>query len=599
MLTDRDLEPDAGDPEIRIETDKDKKILSIIDNGIGMSQNEVKKYIGTIAKSGSKEFLSLLKENKDKGLTPELIGQFGVGLYSCFMVADKVTITTRKAGEKQGTFWESTGDGTYCIDTVDKKSVGTVISLHLKPSDTEDGLHDYLDEYTIREIVKKYSDYVAYPIKMKVERTEIERDKNGKPKEGVEPKKIVEDETLNSIKAIWTRPVNEVKDEEYSEFYKHISHDWNEPLDKIIFKAEGVFEFRGLLFIPSKAPFDLYYRESSHGIHLYIKRVFIMKDCKELIPDYLRFIKGVIDSEDLSLNISREILQQNRQIKIIKNKIVSKVLEKLSDLKKNNKEQYLIIWKEFGQVIKEGIFNDTQNREKLLELALFPSTNSPDELTGLNDYIERMKDGQDAVYFMTGKSREAIENSPHLETFKDKGYEVLLLTDPVDEIWVQYVFSHKEKPLKSIGKGTVELGTDEEKKKAKENLKNQEKDYKALLKLIQLNLDEYIKEVRLSTRLTSSPVCLVGEAADMTPQMEELMRSMGQSMPKTKRILEVNPSHPILVQLKQKFDNNKKDPVLKDYSELLYGQALLAEGNQPPDPGKFSKSIADLMAKAL
>ena len=324
-----------------------------------------------------------------------------------------------------------------------------------------------------------------------------------------------------------------------------------------------------------------------------------MKDCKELIPDYLRFIKGIIDSEDLSLNISREILQQNRQIKVIKKKVVSKVLDKLSDLKQNNMEQYLKIWKEFGQVLKEGIYQDTQNKDKVLDLALFESTNSPTELTDLDGYISRMKEGQDTIYFMTGKSREAIENSPHLEAFKDKGYEVLILTHPVDEIWVQYTFNHKEKAFKSIGKGTVELGTDEEKKKAKEELQTKEKDYNSLLNLIQGHLDEYIKEVRLSTRLTSSPVCIVGESNDMTPQMEELMRSMGQQMPKTKRILEVNPSHPILVQLKEKFDNDKKNPVLKEYSELLYGQALLAEGSQPPDPGKFSKSIANLMSKAL
>lgn len=598
-LTNEKLKGLGDDLHIRIDVDKQNRMLSVIDNGIGMSRQEVIDYVGTIARSGSKEFLKLLKENKDKAISPDLIGQFGVGLYASFMVADKITIITRKAGEDTATLWESTGDGTYTIDETTRDSVGTTITLHLKPEDSEDGLHDYTLEWKIREIVRKYSDYVQYPIKMKIERQEVERDKDGKPKEGAKEKTVVKDETLNSIKAIWMRPEDEVSDDEYKEFYKHISHDWNDPLARVIFKAEGIFEFRGLLYIPSKAPMDLYTREGGQGIHLYIRRVFIMNDCKELIPEYLRFVRGVIDSEDLSLNISREILQQNRQIQVIRQKVVTKILEKLEDLKQNDKDSYLSFWHEFGQIIKEGIFQDMKNRDKLLDLIMAPSTNSPDQLTSLTDYVDRMKDGQDAIYYMTGKSREAIENSPHLEAFKDKGYEVLLLTHPVDEVWVQSVPAYKEKPLKSVGKGTIDLGSEAEQEKARKERKEEEKNYQSLLDFLRAALQDDIKEVRLSSRLTSSPVCLVGEQADMTPQMEEMLRAMGQDIPKTKRILEVNPKHPILTQMQKRFENDKKDPLLGEYAELLYGMALLAEGNQPPDQGKFSKTMADVMARAL
>ncbi|MDX9702569.1 MAG: molecular chaperone HtpG [Candidatus Auribacterota bacterium] len=598
-LTNDKLKDLAVDLHIRIDVDSKKRTLSVIDNGIGMSRQEVIDYVGTIARSGSKEFLRLLSEKKDRVISPELIGQFGVGLYASFMVADKITIVTRKAGENTATFWESTGDGTYSLDETTRDSAGTTITLHLKPEDTEDELHDYTREWKIREIVRKYSDYVQYPIKMKIERSEIERDKDGKPKEGAKEKTVVTDETLNSIKAIWTRPEDDVSDDEYKEFYKHISHDWNDPLTRIVFKAEGLHEFRGLLFIPSKAPMDMYVREGEQGIHLYIRRIFIMNDCKELIPEYLRFLRGVVDSEDLSLNISREILQKNRQIQVIRQKVIAKVLEKLEDIKSNDKETYLKFWNEFGQILKEGIFHDAKNREKLLDLTMMYSTQSDSSLTTFREYISRMQAGQDTIYYMSGKSRQAIENSPHLEAFKDKGYEVLLFTHPVDELWVQSVFEFDKMPLKSIGKGTIDLGTEEEKKQAQEKRKETEKDFRTLLDSLRASLQDNIKEVRLSSRLTSSPVCLVGEQSDLTPQMEEMLRAMGQDIPKTKRILEVNPDHPIIVQMQKRFSENKKDPVLNDYAELLYGLALLAEGSQPPDQGKFSKTIADVMARAL
>ena len=476
---------------------------------------------------------------------------------------------------------------------------GTSITLQLKPEDSEDGLHDYTTEYVIREIVRKYSNYVAYPIRMEVERKEIERDEEGKPKEGAEEKTVIRDEVLNSMKAIWTRPASDVTEEEYKEFYKHVSHDWTDPLERILLKAEGKIEFRALLFLPARAPMDLFMHEQEHGIHLYIKRVFIMNDCKELIPEYLRFVRGIVDSEDLSLNISREILQKNRQIQTIRKRVTGKVLDTLKEMKEKTEEKYLGFWKEFGRVMKEGLFRDQENQEKLLELALFASTNSPDKLTTLQGYVERMKEGQNEIYYMTGKTREAIENSPHLEAFRDKGYEVLLLTEPVDEIWVNHVFEYQKKGLKSVGKGTVELGTDEEKTEARKKLEENEKSYRSLLDFLKDKLDEYVKEVRLSTRLTSSPVCLVGEQSDMSPQIEEMLRNMGQDIPKVKRILEINPSHPVLVHLQKRFEADKNDPLLADYAELLYGQALLAESSLPPDPGKFSKTFADLMARAI
>jgi molecular chaperone HtpG len=598
-LTNKKIQKIVTTPEIWIESDKEKRTLTVRDNGIGMSRQELIDYVGTIAKSGTQDFLKILKENKDKAISPELIGQFGVGLYSCFMAAEKITIDTLKAGEEKATRLVSTGDGTYTLEDIKKDQAGTSVTLELKEEDSEDGLHDYTSEWKIREIVKKYSDYVSHPIMMKVERKEIERDEKGKPVEGAEEKTIITDETLNSMKAIWVRSSKDVTDDEYNEFYKHISHDWTDPLARISFKAEGRFEFRGLLFIPSKAPFDLFMRDSKHGIHLYIKRVFIMNDCKELIPEYMRFMRGVVDSEDLSLNISREILQKNRQIEVIRKHVTGKILDKLQELKEKENEKYLTFWKECGRVFREGLFQDMKNREKIFDICLFSSTNSDDELTDLAGYIERMKDGQENIYYMTGKSRESIENSPHLEAFKEKGYEVLFLTEAVDEIWVQSAFQYKEKTLKSIGKGSVELGSEEEKKKEKEEREEKEKEYKSLLDAIKGKLEDNIKEVRLSSRLRSSPVCLVGDVSDMSPQMEDLMRASGQELPKIKRILELNPTHPILVKLQEIYEKNALDPLLGEYAELLYGQALLAEGNQPADPGKFSKTIAELMIRAL
>lgn len=594
-------EGDTEAPTILLEVDREKRTLTIHDNGIGMTRDEVVSLIGTIAKSGTREFINTMKAQKeaDSLVPPELIGQFGVGFYATFMVSDRVTLVTRKAGETGAIQWESSGDGTYTLAEVERPTHGTSITLHLKNHDEEDGLHDYTQEWTLREIVKKYSDFVAYPIQMDIERKEIERDEDGKPKEGAEEKTVIERQTLNSMKAIWTRPASEVTEEEYNEFYKHVSHDWSDPLKRVATKIEGTFEAQALLFIPSKAPMDLFYRDARQGIQLYVKRVFIMDDCKELMPNYLRFIKGVVDSEDLSLNISREILQQNRQIQAIRKRLVKKILGTLEEMKLNEAETYRQFWGEFGRALKEGIFEDGNQRETLLNLALFESTHATEGLTDLKDYMARMPQDQQAIYYMTGESRKTIENSPHMEAFRAKGYEVLLLTDPVDEVWVQSVFEFEGKSLQSVGKGSVELGSEEERKQAEEARQEKEKTYKSLLECLQGKLDEHVKEVRLSNRLTESPSCLVGNPSDITPQMEQLLKAMNQEVPKTKRILEVNPEHPLMGKLQTIYSANASDPALNEYAELLFGQALLAEGSPLPDPAGFSKRVTQLMVQAM
>ncbi|MFP6597046.1 MAG: molecular chaperone HtpG [Candidatus Hydrogenedentota bacterium] len=589
-----------GAPELTIflEADADAHTLSIHDNGIGMNREEVQDLIGTIAKSGTKEFLEQLQENKEAA-GPELIGQFGIGFYSAYMVADKVELVSRRADEETATRWESAGEGTYTLEEVEREQVGTTITLHLKPTDDEDGMQDYTQEWVLRSVVKKYSDFVSYPIQMNIEREEHEYDDEGKVIEGSEPKKVIELETLNSMKALWLKEKKDTTEEEINEFYKHISHDWNEPMDVIRAKIEGTLEYRLLLFIPSKAPMDMFYRDAQFGIHLYVKRVFIMDDCRELLPDYLRFVKGVVDSEDLSLNMSREILQQDRQVKKMSNGIVNKILDALKRIKNNDDDKYRSFWTEFGVAFKEGLYSDHENRDALLELLMCQSSADSEELTSLQAYVDRMTDEQESIYYLTGESRQAVENSPHLEAFKEKGYEVLYFTDPVDDIWLQSVFEYQEKNFQSVGKGEADLGTEEEKKKAEDSRKEKQETFGSLLEKIQQDLEEEVKEVRLSNRLTESAACLVQDEGDMTPQMEKLMAQMGQEVPKTKRILELNPDHPILEKLQSIFDNDQESAELTDYANLLHGQAILAEGGQIDDPGRFAKLVSNLMVQAL
>ncbi len=592
----KDLDVDTSDLHIEIEADEDARTLTIRDNGIGMTRAEVVDLIGTLAKSGTAELRQQLREAqtaKNTAVSEELIGQFGIGFYSTFMVADKVELLTRKAGESEATKWESSGDGTYTIASVEDAPQGTSVTLHLKPEDKEDALHDYTSEWKIRTLVKKYSDFIAWPIRMEVEvRTPASED-------GGEETVTIETQTLNSMKALWARPKDEVSDEEYKEFYKHIAHAWDDPLEVISMKAEGTFEYQALLFIPSRAPFDLYEPGADIGVQLYVKRVFIMGDCDELMPRYLRFIKGVVDAQDLSLNVSREILQQDRQINAIRRRLTKKVLSTIKDLQSERPEDYRTFWGQFGKVLKEGLMRDFDNQETLLQISSFASTHSDDELTTLAEYVERMKDGQQQIFYATGESRQQILNSPHLEAFKAKGYEVLLLTDTVDEIWLGSVTEFAGQPLQSVAKGEVDLDTEEEKTAHEAERKEREKDFADLLTWLKETLSEHVKEVRLSTRLTESPACLITDAFGITPTLARMYRASGQDVPVEKRTLELNPDHPLVTGLQQAQKDRADDPSVAETAELLYGTALLAEGGTPEDPARFAELLAHRLARTV
>ena len=572
---DKDLDADVSDLHIEIAVDKEQRTLTVRDNGIGMSRDEVVDLIGTIARSGTAELLRQLREAKDAAASRDLIGQFGVGFYSTFMVADRVTLVTRRAGQSDATRWESDGEGGYTVETVADAPQGTAVTLNLKEPDDEDQLHDYTSDWKIREIVKRYSDFIPWRIAMG-------------------------DETLNSMKALWSRPRDEVEDEEYHEFYRHISHDWTDPLEVIHMRAEGTFEYEALLFIPSQAPFDLFRSDARRGIQLYVKRVFIMADCEELTPAYLRFVKGVVDAHDLSLNVSREILQQDRQIQLIRRRLVKKVLSTVKDLMTRDAERYRTFWEQFGRVVKEGLIGDPDNRESILDIAMFASTQDDGALTTLRQYVDRMKDGQEHIYFMTGESRTTIENSPHLEAFRAKGYEVLLLTDPVDEVWVDMVPEFDGKSLRSIAKGRVDLPEDSEPTAEEQERREQRsKDFAPLLAWMATKLEQETKEVRLSTRLTTSPACIVADADDPTPALERMLRAMGQDLPPAKRILELNPTHPLVTGLRQAYEDRPDDEALAETVELLYGTAVLAEGGELADPARFARLLADRLARTL
>ncbi len=477
---------DVSDLHIELEVDKEARTLTVRDNGIGMSYDEVTRLIGTIANSGTAKFLQELREAEDAAGADGLIGQFGVGFYSGFMVADEVTLVTRRAGETQGTRWTSRGEGTYTLETVDEAPQGTSVTLHLKPADSENQLHDYTSTWKIREIVKRYSDFITWPVRLLPERGE----------DGAESG---EAETLNSMKALWARPRDEVSDDEYHELYKHIAHDWREPLETIRLQAEGTFEYQALLFVPAHAPHDLFTQGYQRGVQLYVKRVFIMDDCEELLPPYLRFVKGVVDAQDLSLNVSREILQQDRHIRMIQRRLTKKVLATVKDLRTSAPERYATFWREFGPVLKEGLVTDSENRDAILAASSFASTHDAEEPTTLQAYVERMKDGQKDIWYMTGESRRAIEDSPHMEAFRAKGVEVLLLTDAVDEVWVDAVGEYEGKALRSVAKGEIDLEGDREEKSDTEK-EQQGEEYAGLLGWMSEHLSEDVKEVRLSSR---------------------------------------------------------------------------------------------------
>jgi molecular chaperone HtpG len=590
-LRDDTLDADVSDLHIEIDADSDARTLTVRDNGIGMSYDEVSGLIGTIANSGTAKFLEELRQAEDAAGAEGLIGQFGVGFYSSFMVADEVVLVTRRAGESQGTRWSSRGEGTYTLETVGDAPQGTAITLHLKPADPENQLHDYTSAWKLREIVKRYSDFITWPIRM-IPRPTATKDGDGDGGEATP-----EPETLNSMKALWARSRDEVKDEEYHELYKHISHDWTDPLETIRLQAEGTFEYQALLFIPSHAPHDLFTQGYKRGVQLYVKRVFIMDDCEALLPPYLRFVKGVVDAQDLSLNVSREILQQDRHIQLMHRRLAKKVVSSVKDMMTTAPDRYATFWREFGAVLKEGLVTDADNRDALLAVSSFATTHDDTEPTTLKQYVERMKDGQDAVYYMTGESRAAIENSPHMEAFRAKGIEVLLLTDPVDEVWTDAVGEYEGKQLRSVVKGEIDLDTGEE--TSDEDREKQGEEYAGLLGWMKEHLGEEIKDVRLSSRLTVSPACLVSDTHDLTPALENLYRAMGQEVPRTRRILELNPEHTLVKGLNQAFRDGKDRAALAESVELLHGLALLAEGGRPTEPAKFVQLLAERIERAL
>ena len=564
-----------GDSELRIEVeyDKDANTVTVRDNGIGMSRDEVIENIGTIAKSGTKEFLQQL--TGDQAKDANLIGQFGVGFYSSFIVADKVTLHTRRAGlaAGEGVQWESTGESGFTIDSFEKEAHGTEIILHLKEDEKE-----LTDSWRLRSIISKYSDHIPLPIKM------LKTDDDGKLTE--------EWEVVNKASALWTRPKNDIKDEEYQEFYKHVSHDWQEPLTWAHNRVEGNQEYTSLLYLPSKAPFDLYDQNQKHGIKLYVQRVFIMDDADTLMPRYLRFVRGVIDSGDLPLNVSREILQGNRVIESMRKASVKRVLGLLDDLVKNKPEKYQEFWNEFGKVIKEGPAEDFANKEQIAGLLRFSSTftDSEEQNVSLQDYVARMKPEQEKIYYVTAETFSAAKNSPHMEIFRQKDIEVLLLTDRVDEWLVSSLNEFDGKSLQSIAKGDLDLSKfeGEDNKEEQEKAAEQAKD---IIDKLKEALGDKVEDVRVSNRLTSSASCIVLNEHDMALYMQNLLKQAGQDLPSSKPILEINPTHPLVARMKQHIDDNQ----FGDWASILFDQAILAEGGQLEDPAGFVNKLNTMM----
>ena len=576
-LTDAGLFEDDSDLKIRVAFDPAAHTLTVSDNGIGMSRQEVIDNIGTIAKSGTREFFGRLTGDQAKDAS--LIGQFGVGFYSSFIAADKVTLVTRRAGlgKEHGVRWESGGEGDYTIETTDKPGRGTEVTLHLRESE-----YEMADDFRLRSIIRKYSDHISLPILMNKQDWDKDQGKH-----------ITRDELekINQASALWARPKSEITDEQYREFYKHVGHDFNAPLAWVHAKVEGKSEYTQLLYLPERAPFDLWDREHRHGIKLYVRRVFIMDDAEQLLPAYLRFVRGVVDSNDLPLNVSREILQESRDVEAMRKGCVHKVLGLLEDLAENQKEKYTTFWKEFGRVLKEGVGEDFANKERIAKLLRFASTqaDTEEQSVPLTDYVARMKEGQDKIYYIAADSFAAAKNSPHLEIFRKKGIEVLLLSDRVDE-WVGSNLTEFDgKPLVSVAKGDLDLG-----KLADDDKKEQEKaagEHKDLVDKITKHLGDRVKLVRVTLRLTASPACLVADEHGMSANLERMLKSAGQKVPGSKPILEINPHHPLVQRLKYEADEAR----FGDWSHILLDQALLAEGGQLDDPAAFVKRLNELM----
>ncbi|MBI4882373.1 MAG: molecular chaperone HtpG [Planctomycetes bacterium] len=579
----------AGDDRlhIRIDADPEERTLAVSDNGIGMDREELIANIGTIARSGTREFLTALRKSGEKSAAPpELIGQFGVGFYSCFMVADEVVLETRRAGQAQGLRWRSRGDGGYTIEECDREARGTTVTLRLKdrgPVDEE--FADYSAEWQIRAVVKRYSDFVSYPIEMEVEREEGEGDAK---------KRVRRVETLNSLKPLWSRSPAEVSDEEHADFYRHLTHDWEKPAARIHLKAEGTLEYVALLYVPAHRPLALFDpHEAKSKIALYVKRVFIMGDCEEVLPPWLRFMRGLVDSSDLPLNISRETLQHNRQMAPIRKHLVSRTLETFKKMLEDEREKFQGIWRDFGALLKEGIYYEgEEDKFKVAEIALFQSTRGPG-LVSLDEYIEQMPAKQKEIYFLAGPDRQTIEASPHLEAFRKKGFEVLLLTDPVDEFAMQRLTEFDGKPIRSIERGEVEVEDVEE----KEARAQKEKELKPLLEAVKAALGERVGEVRFSNRLTDSAAVLVSGEHDLTPHMKRMLKGALQEVPDQARILELNPGHPLVAKL-DLMRARPQESRFADFCEILYCQALLAEGTPLPDAARFNKLLSELLVAA-
>jgi len=585
--TDDALFDGDSDLNVFIGVDKEARTITVRDNGIGMNRDEVVDNIGTIARSGTREFFDQLTGDKEKD--SHLIGQFGVGFYSSFLVADRVTLTTRRAGleKEHGVRWESAGDGEYTLETVELEQRGTEIVLHLREDSDE-----FLDDFRLRSIIHKYADHIPFPIRMLGQATPaVEVDGEVK-----EPEKPAEIETVNQASALWTRPKSELDEEEYTNFYKHIGHDFEAPLGWIHQKLEGKFEYTLLLYLPKKAPFDLWQAESRHAVKLYVKRVFIMEAGEDLLPRYLRFVRGVMDSNDLPLNVSREILQNSPAMDAMKKGATKRLLGLLEDMAKDKPEDYEAFWSEFGNCLKEGVVEDFANREKLASLLRFASTENSEQKVSLGDYVSRMKDGQDSIYFITADNLAAASHSPHLEVFRKKGIEVLLMHDRIDEWLVSHLTEFDGKKLVSIAKGELDLsaiGSEEEKEAEKKAEEEAAKSAGPAVDKIKKSLGERVKDVRITNRLTESPACLVSDQFDISGNLERILKQAGQDVPQVKPILEINPEHALVKRLSKMRSEDK----IADFSDILFDQAVLAEGALPEDPASFVRKVNALLTQ--
>lgn len=600
-LTNRDLLEGDTEFSTRLAIDKDKKTLTVADNGIGMDKEDIKANIGTIARSGTKAFLERLKAEKEDNENvsdKELIGQFGVGFYSAFMVAKAVTVLTRKAGTDTGYCWKSTGDGSYTLTECDVKHHGTAVVLELKDEFTT-GEDDFLDESRLSELVKKYSDYIRYPIMMNVTVKEVPKNEDGQPIEGADPIEKTELKTLNSMQPLWTRNKSDIKDEEYADFFRHQFYEWEKPMEVFHTKAEGTVEYTALLFIPGSAPMNLYYSDYEPGIQLYSRHVFIMDKCKDLLPEYLRFVKGLVDSPDLSLNISREMLQQSRNLKVIGKNLEKTILKTLARKAEKERPEYEKFWNEFGKSIKIGIYSGMMtgenNADKLKDLVLFYSARQG-RLVTLKEYVEAMKDGQQKIYYAVGKDKESIDALPQTELLKDRDLDVLYLFDPVDEFAIEALHEYDGKSFHSVSRGDLDLDDDTFKEEKKKN-EDLAKDNEGLLQDVKKALESKVVDVRLSNRLKSGAVCLVADAAGPSVAMEQAFAGADNPFMKARRILEINPHHELFNKLKTLHDGETNKDAFKEYSELLYDQALLLEGIMPEDPVVFAQRLAKMMAK--